>query len=133
MIAMLRRGRSQRAVARELRVSLHTAQRWWERAKGLELGAVDWQQRPNALLIYSRRTTEKDVINLLGHGWEIDPLRQHRLVRSEIDLQSGQINFYRLRRREPSDQPLIKTVSYRLPERRFDTRPRHRHPVTPIP
>jgi hypothetical protein len=94
---------------------------------------MDWQQRPIGQLIYLRRTTDKGVTTLLGHCWEIDPLWQHRLVRCEIDLQAGHITFYRLRRREPSDQPLIKTLSYRLPERRFDMRPRHRHPLTPIP
>ena len=94
---------------------------------------MNWQQRPDGQLIYLRRTTDKGVIALLGHAWEIDPLWQHRLVRSEIDLKAGRISFYRLRRREPADQPLIKTVSYLLPERRFDMRPRHRHPLTPIP
>ena len=93
---------------------------------------VDWQQRPKGCVIYLRRTSEKGTIKLLGHSWEVDPLWQHRLVRSEVDLQAGQIRFYRLRRREPGDQPLIKTVSYQLPLRRFDTRPRHDHPVTPI-
>jgi hypothetical protein len=94
---------------------------------------MDWQQRPSGQLIYLRRTTDKGALTLLGHCWEIDPLWQHRLVRSEIDLKASQIRFYRLRRREPSQQPLIKTVSYLLPERRFDMRPRHRHPLTPIP
>ena len=93
---------------------------------------MDWQQRPNGRLIYLRRTSENGAIKLLGHSWDIDPLWQHRLVRSEVDLQAGQISFYRLRRRVPSDQPLIKTVSYQLPQRKFDTRPRHLHPVTPI-
>lgn len=94
---------------------------------------MQWQQQPNGRLIYLRRTTDKGVISLLGHSWEIDPLWQHRLVRSEVDLQAGQISFYRLRRRQPSDQPLIKTISYQLPQRKFDMRSRHRHPVTPIP
>lgn len=94
---------------------------------------MDWQQRPDGQLIYLRRTTDEGVINLLGHSWEIDPLWQHRLVRSEVNLQAGQIHFYRLRRRELLDQPLIKSVSYLLPQRKFDLRPRHRHPVTPIP
>jgi putative transposase len=93
---------------------------------------IDWQQRPNGRLIYLRRTSEKGAIKLLGHSWEIDPLWQHRLVRSEVDLQASQIRFYRLRRREPCDQPLIKTVAYQLPHRRFDTRPRYHHPLTPI-
>ena len=34
---------------------------------------MNWQQRPNGHLIYLRRTTDKGVINLLGHGWGIDP------------------------------------------------------------
>lgn len=93
---------------------------------------MDWQQRPNGQLIYLRRTTDQGAIKLLGHAWQIDPLWQHRLVRSEVDLRAGQIRFYRLRRREPGDQPLIKTISYELPRRNFDLRPRHRHPVTPI-
>ena len=93
---------------------------------------IDWQQQPKGRLIYLRRTSEKGAIKLLGHTWEIDPLWQHRLVRSEVDLQAGQIRFYRLRRREPCDQPLIKTVAYQLPHRRFDTRPRYQHPLTPI-
>jgi transposase len=45
MVEMVRRGGSQRAVARKFRVSLHTVQRWWARAQGLELGAVDWSER----------------------------------------------------------------------------------------
>ena len=94
---------------------------------------MQWQQQPNGRLIYLRRTTDKGVISLLGHFWEIDPLWQHRLVRSEVDLQAGQISFYRLRRREPSDQPLIKSIPYQLPRRKFDMRARHRYPVTPIP
>jgi hypothetical protein len=94
---------------------------------------MNWQQHPNVQLIYLRRTTDQGVVRLLGHSWEIDSLWKHRLVRSEIDLKAGRISFYRLRRREPADQPLIKTVSYGLPQRRFDMRPRHRHPLTPIP
>ena len=57
MIEMLRRGRSQRAVARELRVSLHTVQRWWERAKGLELGAVDWSERSHVAHRIANKTS----------------------------------------------------------------------------
>lgn len=93
---------------------------------------MDWQRRPSGLLIYLRRTNDKGIIKLLGHPWEVDPLWQHRLVRSEIDLDENQIRFYRLRRREPLNQPLIKTVPYQFTHRRFDMRPRHKHPMTPI-
>jgi putative transposase len=93
---------------------------------------IDWQQQPTGVLIYLRRTNEQGVVKLLGHSWEIDPLWQHRLVRSEVDLDANQISFYRLRRREPSNQPLIKNIEYKLPQRRFDTRPRRHHILTPI-
>lgn len=93
---------------------------------------IDWQQRPSGVVIFLRRTNEGGAVKLLGHSWEIDPLWQHRLVRSEVDLDSNEITFYRLRRREPSNQPLIKTVAYQLPHRKFDTRPRRHHVLTPI-
>src|SRR5258706_3931953 len=93
---------------------------------------IDWQQRPTGALIYVRRSNERGDVKLLGHSWEIDPLWQHRLVRSEVDLDANQISFYRLRRREPTSQPLIKKVAYKLPQRRFDMRPRRHHVLTPI-
>jgi len=93
---------------------------------------VDWQQQPAGSLIYLRRTNNSGAVKVLGHSWEVDRLWQHRLVRAEVDLDANRINFYRLRRREPFDQPLIKTVAYQFPKRRFDTRARHQHPVTPI-
>jgi len=94
--------------------------------------SIDWQQQPTGRLVYLRRTSDRGVIKLLGHHWEVDPLWQHRLVRAEVDLHAGQISFFRLRRRDPSNQPLIRTHPYSLPQRKFDTRPRHHHPVTPL-
>jgi transposase len=94
---------------------------------------LDWQTRPTGSLIYLRRTSEAGAVKVLGHVFKLDPLWAHRLVRCEVDLDQGQIRCYRLRRREPSDQPLIATLPYTLPRRRFDTRPRHKHPLTPIP
>jgi transposase len=94
--------------------------------------ALDWQAHPKGNIVYLRRTSESGTVKLLGHVLMIDPLWPHRLVRCEVDLDHDQIRCYRLRRREPSDQPLIATLPYALPQRRFDTRPRHKHPVTPI-
>jgi transposase-like protein len=95
--------------------------------------ALDWQSRPKGNIIYLRRTSESGAVKVLGHVLRIDPLWPHRLVRCEVDLDQQQIRCYRLRRREPSDQPLIATLPYTLPQHRFDTRQRHKHPVTPIP
>jgi len=38
-----------------------------------------------------------------GHAWETDPLWQHHLVRSEVDLDAGQVSFYRLPLRQPAE------------------------------
>lgn len=94
---------------------------------------LDWQTQPTGNIVYLRRTSESGAVKLLGHIFKIDPLWPHRLVRCELDLQQQQIRCYRLRRREPTDQPLIATLPYILPQRRFDLRPRHKHPLTPIP
>ena len=93
---------------------------------------IDWQSPPRGTLIYLRRTNEGGSVKLLGHRWQVDPLWSHRLLRCHVDLSQHRIDFYRLRRREPTEQPLIKTLTYRLPPRRFDIRPRHNHPMTPI-
>jgi hypothetical protein len=56
---------------------------------------------------------------LLNRRFELDIQWLNRLVRAEVDLDGGVVRFYRLRRREPADQPLLKRVTYRLPDRRF--------------
>src|SRR5512135_2393964 len=58
-------------------------------------------------------------VELLNRRSEVDSRWLHRPVRAEVDLDGGVVGFYRLRRREPADQPLLKQVTYRLPERRF--------------
>ena len=95
--------------------------------------SIDWQRPPTGTLIYLRRTNEFGSVKILGHSWQVDPLWCHRLLRCHVDLIHHRIDFYRLRRREPTEQPLIKTLPYQLPQRRFDTRPRRHHPLTPIP
>lgn len=94
---------------------------------------IDWQTPPSGTLIYLRRTNERGAVNILGHTWEVDPLWIHRLLRCHVDLVQHRIDFYRLRRREPNDQPRTKTLPYQLPPRRFDTRPRRHPPLTPFP
>lgn len=79
---------------------------------------LDWQTRPTGSIIYLRRTSETGAVKVLGHVLKIDSLWPHRLVRCEVDLDQQQIRCYRLRRREPSDQPLIATLPYSLPKRR---------------
>ena len=75
--------------------------------------------RPRGRIVYIRRTDASGVVELLNRRFEVDSQWLNRLVRAEVDLDGGVVRFYRLRRREPADQPLLKLVTSRLPERRF--------------
>lgn len=67
-------------------------------------------------MVYLRRTTEHGTVQLLGHSFTVNPLWPHRLVRCEVDLDAGGIAFYALRRRDPSQQPLLRTAPFVLPQ-----------------
>ena len=83
-----------------------------------------WQMNLQADLsgriIYLRRTDDNGAINLLGHKFHIDTNWPHRLVRCEFRVAEGEIFCYRLRRREPAQQPLLKVIKHCLPKRKSD-------------
>jgi hypothetical protein len=58
-------------------------------------------------------------VECLGHRWLVDRHWPHRLVRIEVDLTAGQVRLYTLRRREPTAQPLVKTLRYQVPRQKF--------------
>lgn len=74
----------------------------------------DWQWNPGARwsgqVVFLRRTDERGGVSLLGHRWTVASGWCHRLVRAEVDLDEHCIRFYRRRRKEPQDQPLLATV-----------------------
>jgi len=80
---------------------------------------LDLQAHPQGRIIYLRRTSEKGTVDILGHIFSVDEHWLHRLVRCEVDLQTERVKFYRLRRREPNDQPCLGEVVYKLPRKRF--------------
>ena len=80
---------------------------------------LNLQKHPQGKIIYIRRTNDKGRINLLGHTFAVDRHWLHRLVRAEVDLDADQLRVFALRRREPTDQPLLKELPYTLPEKRF--------------
>jgi hypothetical protein len=84
---------------------------------------LDLHAHPTGKLIFIRRTDDQGVASLLGRRFSIDSLWPHRLVRAEVDLDLNHIRFFALRRRDPSDQPLLAQHFYRLPHRRFHLRP----------
>ena len=77
-------------------------------------------QKPLAgQLVYLRRTDAQGCVELLGHTFDVDPLWCHRLVRCVIDLSKKRIHVFRLRRRTPREQPLLTTIPYTPPRKRF--------------
>ena len=74
---------------------------------------------PRGRIIFLRRTGEQGAVEVLGHRFEVDATGPHRLVRAEVDLDAGPIRFFGRRRREPTHQPLLGEITYKLPRRRF--------------
>jgi putative transposase len=81
---------------------------------------MDLQKELTGRLIYLRRTDERGIVQLLGREFQIGHPWTHRLVRCEFHISAGELRCYRLRRREPEQQPLIQVIKHQLPERRFD-------------
>lgn len=80
---------------------------------------LDLQTPLRGMVIFLRRTNDRGAAALLGQIFAVDPAWPNRLVRCEVDLTRGEIRFHRLRRREPEQQPLAKTVPYQTPMKRF--------------
>jgi hypothetical protein len=72
---------------------------------------------PGGQLIFLRRTTDSGGVMFLGHRIHVDRHWPYRLIRAELDLELGQVDFFALRRREPDVQPLLATRPYELPQR----------------
>lgn len=70
-------------------------------------------------VIYLRRTDEQGRVHLLGRTYPVCSNWCHRLTRCEVDLTAGQIRIHRLRRRDPADQPLLRTIDYQPPDQPF--------------
>ncbi len=84
---------------------------------------LDLQRHPasyrRARMVFLRRTSQGGAATLLGRSFEVDRQWAGRLVRCEVLLSEAVIRFYRLRRRAPEEQPLLREVAYQLPLRRF--------------
>jgi hypothetical protein len=83
----------------------------------------DWRLNlrswPRGRIIYPRRTGAVGAVEVMGRSSAVDEHRLNRLVRVEVDLDEDTIRIYRLRRREPKDQPLLKELHYHIKMRRF--------------
>jgi transposase-like protein len=80
---------------------------------------LDLKKRPRGRLVYLRRSNALSEITLLGRTWPLGQSWPNRLVRCEVDLNNDKIRFFTLRRKDPTSQPQILEVDYRLPNRGF--------------
>jgi len=80
---------------------------------------LDLSRPLSGTVIFIRRTNAKGHVQLLGHDYHVSDSWCHRLVRCNVDLTAGTIRIYRLRRREPKDQPLLTTFDYETPTKPF--------------
>ncbi len=80
---------------------------------------LNLQAPPRGRIIFLRRSGEQGDVEVLGHRFEVDATWPHRLVRAEVNLDAGHIRFFALRRREPTHQPLLREITYKLPRRKF--------------
>lgn len=82
-------------------------------------GPIEPWHPPGGQIVFLRRTTEAGGVSVLGHRIDVDRHWPHRLVRAELDLAVGRIDFFALRRRDPFDQPLLAQAPYVIPGRWF--------------
>jgi transposase len=80
---------------------------------------LNLKKRPRGRLVYLRRSNGQSEVTLLGQTWPLGQVWPNRLVRCEVDLDKNKIRFFTLRRKEPTSQPQILEVDYRLPNRGF--------------
>ena len=80
---------------------------------------LDLKKRPRGRLVYVRRSNGASEVTLLGRTWPLGQVWPNRLVRCEVHLDQDKLRFFTLRRKEPSSQPQIREVDYRLPARGF--------------
>jgi hypothetical protein len=80
---------------------------------------LNLQSRPRGRIMYLRRTNAVGTVEVMGRSFEVDPHWLNRLVRVEVDLDEDKVRIYRLRRREPKDQPLLKELDHHIKKRSF--------------
>ena len=70
-------------------------------------------------MIFVRRTNASGHVHMLGRTFSVSRTWLHRLVRCEVDFNHHQIHCFALRRRAPTEQPLLITIPYHRPDKPF--------------
>jgi len=81
--------------------------------------SFNYQLEPRGCIIYIRRADEQGRVRVLGHTCHVGDGWGHRLTRCEVLFDEKVIRFFGLRRREPSEQPLLKEAHYDFASRHF--------------
>lgn len=74
-------------------------------------------------IVFIRRTDETGHVHMLGQRFSVSRTWAHRLVRCEVDFNHEQIRCYALRRRDPTDQPLLAKLAYHRTDKPFKGEP----------
>jgi hypothetical protein len=69
-------------------------------------------------IVFIRRTSETGTVRVLEQTYLADPQWPHRLVRVEVNVATLALRIFRLRRKAPERQPLIKQLNLKGPFRR---------------
>lgn len=77
----------------------------------------DLWRPPAGRIVFLRRTDQWGRVSVLNRRYQVDRTWVHRLVRAELDLDAGRLRCFALRRREPTQQPLLREFTYRPPDR----------------
>jgi transposase len=125
MVAAVRAGASQRAVARRFAVPLATVQRWLQRAAGQALAEVDWRDQPRGPARPANRTPaslEERILQLRAELRHQSDLGEHGAVAIRRALQEQGL----------TSLPCVRTIG-RILERHglLDGRQRARHRPPP--
>jgi hypothetical protein len=94
-----------------------------ERAAFPAAWSLDLNRPLHGKVCFLRRTDGSGAVSLLQRTFKVDRWWPHRLVRAEVDLDADKIRFYRLRKVDPTDQPLLRTTPYHFPRKPFVRRP----------
>jgi hypothetical protein len=123
MVAAVRRGTAQRAVARELGVPVHSVQYWVTRAVGQRLDRVDWADRRHASHRAPHRTSPPVEDRVLA-------LR--RALARDILGECGAVRIREALLAEGAQSPSVRTIGRILVRHgAVDRRQRQRRPAPP--
>jgi hypothetical protein len=98
------------------RARMESAPTRWQIPKDWKL---DYTAQPQGKVIFIRRTTNEEHVEVMGHRWLVQGAGTHKLIRAEVDLTKKTISFYRLRRREPNVHELLAAAKYHFPNKPF--------------